>query len=88
MFAKIYETEVGQILVKRDDCDNGPEVRIYFEPEGLGVCSIAFNWKNSDSDKQWRNAESVFEKMTIEECVEAVKRVLYELTEEHQNENS
>ena len=38
VFAKLYETEVGQILVKIDEDDCVPECRIFFQPEGFGVC--------------------------------------------------
>ncbi|WP_426427357.1 hypothetical protein [Pseudomonas palmensis] len=45
-FAKLFEfTDIGQVLVKLDDGDDGPEVRTYFVPDGLGVCSIAMTFK-------------------------------------------
>jgi len=80
MFAKLYETELGQILVKQDDGDNGAEVRVFFEPEGLGVCSVAFSWQQDDNETQWRKADSAFEKMTENEVTEIVKRTLAELS--------
>jgi len=79
MFAKLYETELGQILVKQDDGDDGAEVRIFFEPEGLGVCSVALNWKQDDNETQWKKADSAFEKMTEEAVTELVKNTLSEL---------
>ena len=79
MFAKLYETELGQILVKQDDGDGGAEVRIFFEPEGLGVCSVALNWKQDDNETQWKKADSAFEKMTEEAVTELVKNTLSEL---------
>mgnify|MGYP003656373983 FL=1 len=45
-FAKLYETRLGQILVKQDDGENGAEVKIYFTHENLGVCSAGLNWTN------------------------------------------
>lgn len=58
-FCKVYETEKGQILVKLDaDDDGAPEVRFYAQPEGLGVCSFATKYE--DSDEGWDRAESVF----------------------------
>ena len=45
MFAKIFDTEIGQILVKKsDENDEGfPEVRFYFDMYScdLGVCELA-----------------------------------------------
>jgi len=76
MFAKLYETEVGQILVKLDDGDDGPEVRYFFQPEGLGVCSVAVNFKDSDEDTAWDNADTVFDGCTEESSLEMVKSVL------------
>lgn len=56
-FAKLFETEFGQILCKIDsaEADNyDAEIRIYFEPEGLGVCSAAFNYNDWDkADEAW-----------------------------------
>lgn len=63
MFVKLFETkDHGQILVKldvRDDC-NGPEVRVYFQPdnEALRVCSVALEF--TETDKNWSLAEEVF----------------------------
>ena len=76
MFAKLYDTELGQILVKQDDGDNGAEVRLYFTPKGLGVCSISFDWQDDDSETQWKKADSVFEKATKEFAIKAVKGVI------------
>lgn len=80
MFAKLYETELGQILVKQDESESGAEVRIFFEPENLGVCSIAFSWKEDDTETQWEKADSVFNKMTEERAVEAVRGVISKIT--------
>lgn len=75
MFAKLYDTEEhGQILVKLDqsesDDHSGPEIRYYFEPEGLGVCSIAIN--AVDTDKGWEAAERIFTETTEERATATV----------------
>lgn len=77
MFAKLYDTkECGQILVKIDTSDVGaPEVRYFFEPENLGVCSIAITF-NGDDDKQWDNAERTFEAVDEVKAIEVVKKTL------------
>lgn len=78
MFAKLFETEEhGQILVKMDTAEDasGPEVREYFEPEGLGVCSVAFSWSDEDEDTQWEKAESTMEKADGAFCCGVVKGI-------------
>ena len=61
-FSKLFETkEYGQILVlMKDDDKCKPEVRIFVKPPKLGVCSIAFGWK--DDDAGWDLAEACFAK--------------------------
>jgi hypothetical protein len=66
MFAKLFTTEDrGQLLVVRQtNPDGDPEMRVYCEPEGLGVCSVALSW--DDDDKGWDLQESCFERYTEE----------------------
>lgn len=61
MFAKLFDSPKGQILVKIDSNphDSCPEVRFYCEPKGLGVSSIAVGF--GDSDGGWGGAELFFE---------------------------
>lgn len=76
MFAKLYETEVGQILIKIDGGDKGAEVMVFFEPQGLGVCNVAFNWPELKEYDQWDNADKVFNEMTKDKAVSVVSSVL------------
>jgi hypothetical protein len=66
-FCKIFGTGDQQRLVKVDSTarGNAPEVRIYFQPSGLGLCSIAFQW-DDNSDKSWDLAEAAFARMDAE----------------------
>jgi len=71
MFAKVYETEkYGQILAKIDsaetDNESGAEVRFYFHPEGLGVCSVALFFP--DTDKGWDGSDKFFLGLDREQC--------------------
>lgn len=78
MFAKLYETHLGQILVKADsDEDSKPEVRFYFKPENLGVCSMVVSF--ADTDDGWDKQERFFNAMNQEKAVEAVNGVLSKL---------
>ena len=76
-FAKLYEDEnLGQILVKIDSAeDDGyeAEVRIYFEPKGLGVCSTVFSYDS------WDGAEEAFDKVDQELCVKLIEPLLKQL---------
>jgi hypothetical protein len=63
MFAKLFGPPDAQLLVKFDAAaDTGkPEVRVFFEPPGLGVCSVSVAFE--DSEEGWANAEHAFEEM-------------------------
>lgn len=78
MFAKLFDTKLGQILVKIDTGDDHPaEVRFFFEPEGLGVCSLAIGFTgNGEDSKAWGDAEKAFEKVTKESAIDTVEKVI------------
>ena len=63
MFAKLFGPEDDQVLVKLDsDLDTGaPEIRIHFQPPGLGVCSFALGFH--DTEDGWAKAEAAFKAM-------------------------
>jgi hypothetical protein len=61
MFAKLFETDDNQVLVKIDSGEDGnPEIRFYCEPEGFGICSAAVSFKD-DSYKSWNSAKRLFD---------------------------
>lgn len=76
MFAKLFDCEeYGQLLVKIDANDDGaPEVRVFFEPDGLGVCSVGLSYE--DSDEGWDKAEESFDSFTTESAKAVVKVAL------------
>ena len=80
MFAKIYETDLGQVLVKKDtnDDNSNPEIRFYFEPKGLGVCNIALSMKD-DSEESWVAMDKLFDRATKEKAYDMVKNAIDEL---------
>lgn len=61
MFAKLYGTDDKQVLVKLDEGEEGPEIRFYFQPAGLGVCSVATYFE--DSDEGHTAAQQAFDKV-------------------------
>jgi len=74
-FAKLFDTDHGQILVKLDAGEEAePEVRFYVKPDGLGVCSLALKFK--DTDEGWDAAELVFDKIDKERAIAAVADVI------------
>lgn len=58
-FAKLFETNIGQVLVKMDTGEAGPEVRFYYSPEGFGVCSLAVQFE--ESEEGFDRQEKAFE---------------------------
>lgn len=79
-FAKLFHFEdIGQVLVKLDDGDEGPEVRIYFHPENLGICSTAFNFEEDEKGTEWEKAEKAFE-LVDEKTAEGVVLELLKVT--------
>lgn len=74
MFAKIFDTKYGQVLVKLDvDDENVPEIRFYSKPEGLGVCSVAFSYTNESTGSE--DAEEGFAKVTLQMAETAAKEL-------------
>jgi hypothetical protein len=69
-FAKLYETsELGQVLVKLDRSEEStPEVRVYIAPPKLGICSLAYSWR--DDDEGWDKAEAYLASMDEAKAIE------------------
>lgn len=63
-FAKLFEfDDIGQVLVKMDTGEDGPEVQIYFETgiEGVDLCSQSFGF--DDSTEGWEKRGEVFDQI-------------------------
>jgi hypothetical protein len=79
-FAKLYETERGQVLVMLKEGDEGgPEIRFFVQPEGLGVCSVALSWDDG-TEESWAKADAAFERMNEAAALKSVAPI-YRLTE-------
>ena len=77
-FAKVFETrERGQIVVFLQGGEEGPEIRFFVKPDGLGVSSVAMQWK-SDDEKSWEQAENDFESIDADKAI-AATNVIFEL---------
>ena len=76
MFAKLYESKRGQVLVKLDTSHDHyvPEVRFYFQPREFGVCSAAVSF--IDDDDGWDKAEKYFKSIDKKGALEVVEETL------------
>jgi hypothetical protein len=81
-FAKLFESEkYGQLVVILQSADEGnPEIRLFFKPSGLGVCSIAASFKD-DSEQSWESCEKIFNDFTIETAEGMAAQAAMELEE-------
>jgi hypothetical protein len=81
-FAKLFGTGDDQVLVMIQGGEEGdPEVRTFFQPKDLGVCSVAM--KFTDSDAGWDSAEAAFDKIDEAKARAIVDKIAMEpLTDE------
>ncbi len=82
-FAKLFNTPHGQIVAIRSEGDEGPEVRFYTQPAGLGVCACAV--KFSDTESGNNTADAMFAKIEEQDainCTEELRKFASELTTE------
>lgn len=57
-FARAFGTGDDQVVVIMQAGDEGPELRAFAQPKGLGVCSIAVSY--TDDDAGWDKCEEQF----------------------------
>lgn len=73
-FCKLFETDThGQILVLRDEGEEGPEVRFFFRPPGLGTCSAAVGFKATERGED--QADQLLEDITEAKAVDAISEL-------------
>ncbi|WP_395504679.1 hypothetical protein [Ectopseudomonas hydrolytica] len=77
-FAKLFDySDIGQVLVKLDTNDQAEaEVRFYFKPENLGICSVALSGFPGTDDDQWQQAETGFNNIDAAAAHELVTATL------------
>lgn len=80
-FAKLFDTKYGQILVLRQSAEKddgeesvGDEVRVFMQPDGLGVCSIATKFKDTESGYQ--SCDRYFDNIDESNVLNLVKPIL------------
>ncbi len=74
-FAKLYWDGDKQILVMLDEGDEGPEVRFFFKPPGLGVCSSALIFTDDDAGNAWEKAEAAFANVDEQQATALVNNI-------------
>lgn len=81
-FAKLFEfADIGQVLVKKDTGETQPEIRFYFQPQNLGICSIAINFHGDTDEAQWEATDSAFDILTETQAYEIVCDALQSIPE-------
>ena len=75
-FAKLYETERGQVLVMRQAGDEGPEIAFHFYPgvDGLGLCQFKIGYRDDEDGES--KADAVFDEITQERAVSMVRKAM------------
>lgn len=79
-FAKVFHSnDIGQVVVMLIECDDDdePSIKFYFEPEGLGVCNVDLNFK--DSDEGLQKAKKAFRELDVGRVEEFVGNILSQL---------
>ena len=83
MYAKIFKSKrFNQIVVmRRQDKDGGPEVRIYFQPEGMGVCEFGIGFRDNEPgdaperlDKAFKSLDGSEATILIESYLDQMQR--------------
>lgn len=81
MFAKLYETDIGQILAVKDTTDNGePVIRFRFDVEGFGACAVSMEFV--DTDTGWEMRNEGFDALDSVKCRDIAENVLSQMSEE------
>ena len=73
-FTKVYQCKkYGQIVaMRRQDKDGGPEIRVYFLPDSMGVCEFGFGFKNDDDGDAETRLDQAFDTLTYRSALDLV----------------
>lgn len=78
-FAKVFESDIGQILVVLDlnGEDDSPDITITISPVNFGLCSTRISFQ--DTDEGADAAQQVLNSMTVEMAIEAIRPLMQTL---------
>lgn len=73
-FAKVWDVKRYQqiAMIKQIDEEGMPEIRVYFQPDGYGLCSFIMAWPHDTKV----NVEEVFSKMILQDAIEIVDKFM------------
>lgn len=85
-FAKLFTFEdIGQVLVTIDETEeadqHGPEIKIAFKPENLGVCCVKLGKFGKDEDEAWDKGELAFETIDEAFAYKSAKKVIDQMSD-------
>jgi len=76
-FAKMFDTNIGQIVVIAQDTKAGdPELRFFFKPGALSVCTVALSFPGDGGEEE---RDVAFDITDAERAQQVVTGVLDEL---------
>lgn len=74
VFAKEFHTQHGQVIAMKQQNEDGPEVRLYFKPSGLGVCEQGFQFDDNDEGQALQDA--CFADLSLEKIEQTVGQLV------------
>ena len=74
MYCKVFKNKryTQIVAMRRQDKDGGPEVRLYFEPEGMGVCEFGIGFRDDEPGDAAERLDRAFESLNGNQAVELI----------------
>lgn len=71
MYCKIFKNKRFEqiVVMRRQDKDGGPEVRLYFKPEGMGVCEFGIGFRDNEPGDASARLDQAFNSLDGQEAV-------------------
>lgn len=57
------------VVMRRQDKDGGPEVRLYFKPDGMGVCEFGIGFRDDTPGDAAERLDKAFNSIDGQEAV-------------------
>lgn len=79
-FCRVYDNKrYGQIVIMKKQSEEGaPEIRLFFQPEGFGVCNFAIGFKSDDAPESAYN--QAFNEITLKVAIEIIDGYMDHMT--------
>lgn len=85
MFAKIYGPDVQQVLILKDEDEEGnPQLKIMTNADSGGIVSLGMGF--DDTDDGWEKLDRAFEQMDEVTALKYISNLLDELLEQNHND--